>query len=220
MEMEKKAPNARTKRRPSNESSESNPGPWDQSFLCTRGNMEKKIDRYELLEEIGRGGVGIVYKARDSKRNRIVAIKLLEKKNIRKEEIKRFVREAKIIAGFKHPNIVTIHDIVSEQEHIFFSMDLVEGDTLEKLVTVKGKFTEKESLSIILKVAKVLQVVHAKEIVHRDIKPSNIMITPDRTIKILDFGTAKLEGDESLTCTGAFVGTLAFGAPEQFTHAK
>ena len=182
--------------------------------------MEKKINRYELLEEIGRGGAGIVYKARDTKLNRIVALKILEKRNIRPEEVQRFIREAQIIASFKHNNIVTIHDIAEDESNIFFSMDLEEGDTLEKLVAVRGRFSEKEALSIILKVAKVLQVVHAKNIVHRDIKPSNIMITASRDIKVLDFGTAKTGNETTLTRTGAFIGTIAFAAPEQFNQAK
>ena len=182
--------------------------------------MEKKLNRYQLLEEIGRGGIGTVYKARDLELNRIVAVKVLEIKSVSPIEVQRFIREAKVIAKFQHPNIVTIHDIIVEKDRLFFSMDLIEGDTLEGLVAVRGRFNEKEALSIVAKIAKVLQAIHAKGIIHRDIKPSNIMITPDKDIMLLDFGTAKLEGETTMTQTGAFVGTLAFAAPEQLNQAK
>ena len=126
----------------------------------------------------GTRGMGSVYKAID-KNQSISSIKIMiTKGNVKPEKIQRFIREAALIATFKHPSIVTIYDIQQDEDKICYCMDFIEGDTLEKIISLKGKFTEKEALRAIIRIAQTLQIVHAHGIIHRDIKPSNIIVTP------------------------------------------
>lgn len=178
-------------------------------------------ERYKKIEKIGQGGMGTVYKVLDMQLNRIVALKILNLDNkISSEQIQRFIREAKILANFHHPNIVTIYDICQEEQKIYYSMDYIQGSTLQELIEKKGPLAEKKALQIIIRVAKALQVIHSNGIVHRDIKPSNIVYTPTHEIKLLDFGTAKLESDNNLTRMNEFLGTVLFASPEQFNNSN
>jgi serine/threonine-protein kinase len=199
---------------------EKSPSPLKNDEPCAdqTSPIEK---RYKIIEKVGQGGMGSVYKAIDKKLNRLVALKIMiTKGNVKPEKIQRFIREAALIATFKHPSIVTIYDIQQDEDKICYCMDFIEGDTLEKIISLKGKFTEKEALRAIIRIAQTLQIVHAHGIIHRDIKPSNIIVTPNNEIKLLDFGTAKLEGEKSITQTGAFLGTLAFASPEQLNKSS
>ena len=150
------------------------------------------ISHYKILEKLGSGGMGDVYKAEDLKLGRQVALKFLASHLVSDPEVrKRFEREAKAAASLNHPNICTVHEIDEADGKIFLAMELVKGDSLESHIE-KGPLALKESLYIARQAAEGLQEAHANGVVHRDIKPGNIIITPDGRAKILDFGLALL----------------------------
>jgi serine/threonine protein kinase len=176
----------------------------------------KTISHYRILEELGRGGMGIVYKALDTTLDRFVAIKFLPPHLINEEEArKRFIHEAKAASALNHSNIGVIHEIDrSEDGQTFIVMALYEGDTLRERID-RGDIGFDEALDITSQIAAGLARAHEKEIVHRDIKPSNILITRDGEAKIIDFGLAKLTGKTKLTKEGTTLGTIAYMSPEQ-----
>ncbi len=170
--------------------------------------------KYRIIEEIGRGGMGIVYKASDTKLKRIVALKFLPPELTVDPETKdRFVREAQAAASLDHPSICTIHEIDEADGKPFIAMAYVEGQTLRERIR-SGPSPEDESLEIAIQVAEGLEEAHKKGIVHRDIKPANVMITPKGQVKIMDFGLAKV-GGARVTREGLVLGTLAYMSPEQ-----
>ena len=175
----------------------------------------KKILHYQILEELGRGGMGIVYKAEDTRLNRIVALKMLPPHLlVSADDRARFTREAKAAASLHHANIATVFEI-NEYEHTpFIVMEHVEGQTLNHHIE-KGPMKLAEALQIAIQVAGGLKAAHAKGIVHRDIKSSNIIIGPEKQAKILDFGLAKTSMSTKLTQMGSTVGTVAYMSPEQ-----
>ncbi|HCS47063.1 MAG TPA: hypothetical protein DIW61_01890 [Candidatus Aminicenantes bacterium] len=170
--------------------------------------------RYEILDELGRGGMGIVYKASDTKLKRTVALKFLPPELAVDPEIKeRFVREAQAAASLDHPSICTIHEIDEYDGKPFISMAYIEGQTLRERIR-SGPLAMDESLEVAIQVAEGLEEAHKKGIIHRDIKPANIMITPKGLVKIMDFGLAKVSGARA-TREGVVMGTLAYMSPEQ-----
>jgi serine/threonine protein kinase/tetratricopeptide (TPR) repeat protein len=175
----------------------------------------KTILHYKILQKLGEGGMGVVYKAEDTKLDRTVAIKFLPRHvAAHKEEKERFVIEAKAAAALNHPNIATIYAIEESEGEAFITMEFIAGQELKDLIKNKPLPVEKVT-DIAIQIAKGLQAAHNAGIIHRDIKSSNIMITRDDQIKIMDFGLAKVRGGSLVTKMGTTVGTTAYMSPEQ-----
>lgn len=183
---------------------------------------------YEIISEIGRGGMGIVYQAKDTRDGRIVAIKQLVFANIdpsKEQEFRdRFRREAATAARLKHPNIVTVYDVcVDKPDNFFYVMEMLQGHSLRRELDVRGgRIPPKEWWPIFEQTVEGLSFAHSMNVVHRDVKPDNIFILKDGTVKITDFGIARTADFEqtSLTKTGVMMGTLAYVSPEQLQDAK
>jgi serine/threonine protein kinase/Tfp pilus assembly protein PilF len=175
----------------------------------------KTISHYKILEKLGEGGMGVVYKAQDTKLDRIVALKFLPQHltsdSVEKE---RFVHEAKAASALNHPNITTIHEIDEFDGQMFIVMEYCEGRTLKEIIE-KETLSIKKVLDIVIQICEGLTIAHEKGIVHRDIKSANIMLTPRGQVKIMDFGLAKLKGGTKLTETRSTLGTAAYMSPEQ-----
>ncbi len=171
--------------------------------------------RYHVEHELARGGMGVVYKARDTVLDRIVAYKILST-NLKSNEVavKYFLREARAAAQMAHPNIVTVYDTGEQDGDFYMAMEYVEGQTLKELVTKQGAFPERLVRYVMIQVCKGLQFAHDRGLVHRDIKPGNIMLTKDRALKIMDFGLAKFVEDVQAQHTRA-IGTPYYMSPEQ-----
>ena len=191
----------------------------------------KVLGHYRVVEKLGAGGMGVVYKARDTHLDRFVALMILPPERIADAERKRrFVQEAKAASALNHPNIIHVYDIAEADGIEFIAMEYVQGKTLERFVGVKGLGIN-EALGYAVQIADGLAKAHAAGIVHRDLKPANIMVNEDGGVKILDFGLAKLmergeaspsastkttaAGEELNTERGVVVGTLAYMSPEQ-----
>ena len=171
---------------------------------------------YELLAEVGRGGMGVVYRARQTKLNRIVALKMILTGRLASElEVKRFQQEAGAAANLQHPNIVAVHEVGEHESQHYYSMDLVEGRSLAELAREQPLST-KQAARYIKIVADAINYAHEKGTLHRDIKPTNILIDPRDERRITDFGLARCKDfDSHLTASGQLVGTPAFMSPEQ-----
>src|SRR5437016_4911209 len=185
----------------------------------TRGffALPRSFGDYELLEEIARGGMGVVYKARHKSLNRIVAVKMILAGPLATRQfIQRFRTEAGAAAALQHPNIVAIHDVgVHEGQH-FFSMDYVQGQNLAQLVG-KQPLPPRKTAEYLRQIAEAIHYAHCQGILHRDLKPSNVLVdaATDQP-RVTDFGLAKrLDGESSLTITGQMMGSPGFIAPEQ-----
>jgi len=175
----------------------------------------KTISHYKILEKLGEGGMGVVYKAEDTKLKRIVALKFLPSSIMASEAEKtRFVHEAQAAAALNHPNICTIYEIDEVEGQSFIAMEFVEGQSVKAKIEA-GPLKLDEALNIAMQAAEGLQAAHEKKITHRDIKPANIMITPKGQAKIMDFGLAKLAGRTVITKEGTTLGTVAYMSPEQ-----
>ncbi|MEE9166653.1 MAG: protein kinase [Candidatus Neomarinimicrobiota bacterium] len=178
------------------------------------------ISHYKILEKLGEGGMGVVYKAEDLKLDRYVALKFLPAHLSSSDEDKqRFIHEAKAASALEHPNIMTIHEIDDAEGEIFIAMEYVKGETLKDKLE-KGPLKTKELLNIAIPVAEGLNAAHSKEIIHRDIKSENIMISTEGLVKIMDFGLAKRKGVTRVTKEGSTLGTLAYMSPEQAEGLK
>ena len=174
------------------------------------------ISHYKILEKIGEGGMGVVYKAQDTKLDRLVAIKFLTAHSSNDEENNaRFLQEAKAAASLNHPNILSIYEIDKEGNNQFIVMELIEGNDLRSFLKSGQSISLNQAMDFITQTAKGLKAAHDKGIVHRDIKSENLMVTKDSQIKIMDFGIAKLKGSSGLTKTGMSVGTISYMSPEQ-----
>jgi serine/threonine-protein kinase len=174
-----------------------------------------KVLHYKILEKLGEGGMGVVYKAEDTKLNRLVAIKLLPPHLLVSQDDKsRFQREAKAAAALNHSNIGTVYEINEHEGSPFIAMEYVEGETLNHHIK-KGPLKLQDAIDIIIQVAQGLKAAHVKGIVHRDIKCSNIILSSDKQAKILDFGLAKTSMSTKLTQMGSTIGTVAYMSPEQ-----
>lgn len=174
------------------------------------------VSHYKILEVLGGGGMGVVYKAQDLKLKRTVALKFLPSEFTQRTDAKtRLVNEAQAASALQHHNIVTIHEIDETPDgQLFICMDWYEGETLKEKIE-KGPLQVGEALDIVKQVAEGLSKAHQAGLVHRDIKPANIIVTKDRVVKILDFGLAKVAGATQVTRTGTTVGTIAYMSPEQ-----
>jgi predicted ATPase/tRNA A-37 threonylcarbamoyl transferase component Bud32 len=178
------------------------------------------ISHYEILAKLGEGGMGVVYKAEDTKLQRVVALKFLPENLTRDAEAKaRLVLEARAAAALNHPNICTIYEIEESEGQLFLALEFVEGETLLKK-SKPQKANSKEILDWALQIAAGLQAAHEKGVIHRDIKSANVMITTKGQIKIMDFGLAKLAGSTFLTKDKSTMGTVAYMSPEQARGRK
>jgi tetratricopeptide (TPR) repeat protein len=191
------------------------------------------IDRYTILSQIGRGGMGEVYAAFDSDLDRKVALKLLRADGDVAQGRARLLREAKAMAKVAHPNVVAVHDVGTFGDHVFVAMDFVDGSTLRDWLAERPR-TTREILAVFVQAARGLMAAHAAGLVHRDFKPSNVMLARDGAVRVMDFGLARAQGDAepegapgalpdhlanlqvTLTATGQLIGTPRYMAPEQF----
>jgi len=175
----------------------------------------KTISHYRIQEKIGEGGMGVVYKAEDTKLKRTVALKFLPPEWTRDQEAKqRFIQEGQAAAALDHPNICTIYEIDEAEGRTFIAMAYIEGQSLKERLA-SGPLDINGAINIITQVAEGLKKAHFKGIIHRDIKPANIMLTEEGLAKIMDFGLAKLEWGVDLTKTATIMGTAAYMSPEQ-----
>src|SRR5271163_2884241 len=197
----------------------------------------KTLRSYRIESKLGAGGMGVVYKAVDSRLDRIAAIKVLGATAVSADREKRFIQEARTASSLNHANIVTIYDIdtqeIDGQPVHYIAMEYVAGETLDHLIGRKG-LRVRTALKYAAQIADALAAAHAAGIVHRDLKPSNVMVTPQGVIKVLDFGLAKLNdeteadafaetihGDGApLTEEGTILGTVAYMSPEQADGKK
>jgi len=180
----------------------------------------KTISHYKILEKLGEGGMGVVYKAEDAKLKRSVALKFLPPEWTRDEEAKaRFMHEAQSASALDHHNICTIYEVdETEDGQLFIAMALYEGETLKYKIE-QSPLKWEEAIELSIQIAQGLAKAHEKEMVHRDIKPANVFITHDGVAKVLDFGLAKLAGRTLLTKEGMTLGTVAYMSPEQAQSA-
>src|SRR5215475_1080327 len=161
-------------------------------------NVGTRFGSLEIIALLGKGGMGEVYRARDSKLKRDVAIKILSDEFSRNSDrVSRFQREAEVLASLNHPNIAAIYDLAAQAQSPFLVLELVDGETLADRIT-RGPIPVEEALNIAKQIAEALEAAHEKGVIHRDLKPANIKITPDGKVKVLDFGLAKIR-DSSTT---------------------
>jgi serine/threonine-protein kinase len=192
--------------------------------LTTNGQTPAMLGRYKVLKELGRGAMGVVYLGKDPKIQRFVAIKTMRLDEIDDDEkLKdfkaRFFREAESTGRMSHPNIVTIYDAGEEQNLGFIAMELLEGTPLKQYARIPNLLPQKDVLSRLATVADALDYAHQQGVVHRDIKPANIMITKDQTVKVMDFGIAKMASSNK-TQTDIVLGTPTYMSPEQIAGKK
>lgn len=173
--------------------------------------------RYEILEKIGEGGMSVVYKAKCRLLHRYVAIKILKPEFLDDNKfIESFRRESQAAASLSHPNIVNIYDVGLEGKNIhYIVMEYVEGKTLSTIIAEEGRLSDYDTIQISIQVASALALAHKNHIIHRDVKPHNILVTPDGTAKITDFGIAKAVNSTTLVAPGAIMGSVHYFSPEQ-----
>src|SRR5215471_4113052 len=192
----------------------------------------KTIAHYEILEKLGEGGMGVVYKARDTRLNRLVALKVLPADKLGDEDrMRRFAQEARTASALNHPNIITIHDIASEAGVQFIVMEYVASKTLDQIIPRKGMRLA-EALKVAVQMADALAAASLAGVIHRDIKPGNVMVSDSGHVKVLDFGLAKLseravsaeqatativagDAERPRTREGVVIGTVSYMSPEQ-----
>lgn len=178
-------------------------------------------DRYRLGPILGRGGMGVVYRAHDEQLGRDVAVKLLDVGQAPQQALQRFRREAQFLAGLSHPNVVTVFDFGTDEDRAWLVMELLPGPTLQQLVEQRGPLPIDDVMRYGRQSAAALGAAHAAGITHRDVKPANLMLAADGTCKLLDLGIARLDGaagtEPALTRTGTILGTVSYLAPEVIT---
>ena len=168
-------------------------------------NLEGRLiaNRYEIIENVGNGGMATVYRAKDHILNRFVAVKILKDEFTTDDEfIKRFRSEAQAVASLNHPNIVGVYDVGNEGNLYYIVMELIQGKTLKEVISLEGKLSWKWSVNVAIQIASALETAHKNNIVHRDIKPHNIIITEEGIAKVTDFGIAKAVSNSTITAFG------------------
>ncbi|MGW4472279.1 serine/threonine-protein kinase [Nonomuraea sp. NPDC004354] len=180
--------------------------------------------RYRLLEPVGRGGMGTVWRAHDELLDRYVAVKEVRLPTVLDEELRaelcaRTEREGRATAMVAHPSVITVFDVVTEDERPWIVMELLQARSLEQLIMQEGPLPPRRAAEIGRQVLGALRAVHAKGILHRDVKPSNVLVTDERAV-LTDFGLAAMEGDASITQAGIVLGSAGYIAPERVLGAK
>jgi serine/threonine-protein kinase len=174
--------------------------------------------RYEILDKLGEGAMGIVYRAKDSAIGRIVALKMLSAEVGAEEELhQRFQREAEAIGRLNHPNVVTVYDLGHAEGQLYMAMELLEGDDLRSLIETRADIPLADRVRILMQICVGLGYAHSRGVVHRDIKPANIHVSAGGKVKLLDFGLARVAQRETITRRGVILGTPDYMAPEQAT---
>src|SRR5262245_39348050 len=172
--------------------------------------------RYEILDKIGEGAMGIVYRAKDDALGRMVALKMLSSELGGEQELhERFLREAETIGRLSHPHIVTVYDMREAEGQLYMAMELLEGDDLRRLVEKKAEMALADRVRLLAQIASGLRYAQSKGVVHRDIKPANIIVTSAGQAKILDFGLARVAARSAITRRGVILGTPDYMSPEQ-----
>jgi serine/threonine protein kinase len=175
----------------------------------------QSISHFTILEKLGEGGMGVVYKAADAKLERTVALKFLSDEALGSDDMKvRLVQEAKSAAALEHPNICTIYEIIDADGHTFISMAYLEGRTLRE-IAAESPLPAEKILDIAIQATAGLDHAHAKGFVHRDVKSANIMVAPGGRVTITDFGLAKQKGKADVSAESTTAGTIAYMSPEQ-----
>ncbi len=177
----------------------------------------RRVGKFELHELIGEGAMGAVWKAYDSVIRRYVALKLLSRAGRTADARDRFLREARAAGALQHPNIVTIYDLGESDGQLFIAMELVDGRDLSSLIALSEPLALERKLDIVIEVLQGLSYAHERGVIHRDIKPSNVRVASDGSVKIMDFGIARLQSADA-TGSGAIIGTPTYMAPEQITN--
>ena len=175
----------------------------------------RTIGKYRIIEALGRGGMGTVYKAVDETLDREVAIKVLNADLLETDGVKRFRAEAVTLAKLKHVGIAHVYELTRDGDNLLMVMEFVQGETFEKLVARGGALPVEQGVGLVAQVLDALQYAHNAGIVHRDLEPANIMLMPPGAIKVMDFGIARVQGSEHFTSSGYMMGTPAYMAPEQ-----
>ena len=176
-----------------------------------------RYGRYEIIKELGKGGMGVVYQAHDPQIDRPVALKVLREDRVVSEDfVSRFFKEAIFIGRLSHPNIVTVYDVGRDHGTIYIAMEYLQGQTFNEVIR-SGRLSVEKIIDIALQVANALGYAHEKGIVHRDIKPSNIILTDEGNVKLTDFGIARAEDSNAAqqTQAGVILGTPFYMSPEQ-----
>ncbi|MCF6286299.1 MAG: protein kinase, partial [Candidatus Hydrogenedentes bacterium] len=186
--------------------------------------MPKKLGRYEIIRELGKGAMGVVYEGKDPNIGRRVAIKtarrdVMEASGMADEMMERFLREAQAAGALNHPNIITIYDAAEEDGMAYIAMEFLEGGDLGDMLEAKQKLSMERIVEIGAHICEALEVAHANGVVHRDIKPANILMPTGKPLKVADFGIAHVS-DSNLTQDGALIGTPHYMSPEQFMGQK
>lgn len=186
--------------------------------------MPEKLGRYEIVRELGKGAMGVVYEGKDPNIGRRVAIKtarreVVEASGMADEMMERFLREAQAAGALNHPNIITIFDAAEEDGMAYIAMEFLEGGDLGDIIESKRKLSMEEIVEIGANICEALEVAHCQGVVHRDIKPANILMPTDKPLKVADFGIAHVS-DSNLTQDGALIGTPHYMSPEQFMGQK
>ncbi len=186
--------------------------------------MINNLGRYEIVSELGRGAMGVVYKAKDPLIDRMVAIKTINLQSLpldkKKEYEARFYQEAKAAGRLSHPNIITIYDLGENDGIAYIAMELLEGRELQHMLDDGKRLSVEDAVNIAVQVASGLAYAHEHGIVHRDIKPSNIMVLQGKRIKIADFGIARMESSLLSTKTGLLMGSPLYMSPEQIKNER
>src|SRR5437016_9896670 len=192
---------------------------FPSQVIAMSNSAPKQLGKYEVLEVIGRGGMGVVYKATDPEIGRLVGIKMMTSAVISDPDLlKRFYREAQSSGRLQHPNIVTIYDLGVHEGTPYLVMEFLEGESLDAFIRSGRAISLEEKLNIIIQVCNALAYAHEQKIVHRDIKPANVMVLKDGTVKLVDFGIARI-GEEHVTRAGQLLGSIQYMSPEQIQDA-
>ncbi len=180
----------------------------------------RQLGEYEILDEIGRGGMGVVFRARQPRLDRIVAVKTIQ--SLDRGGRERFLREARLGASLSHPGIVQVHEIGEDGDTLFIVQEFVEGSSLADHIRALGALPEPLALELVRQAAVALQYAHEQGIVHRDVKPANLLVDARGRVKVVDLGLARrdAEGDPTLTRSGAVLGSVAYMSPEQFEDPR